>query len=482
VGRRHLDRAVAVLYKWGKAQAREPIVEAIMKNGAKEVDKSQSLTRRKLLQGASVGIAVTLAGPAVSNWAQIVKPAAGAKEGKSAGITPASLPQKWTVEEIQRRWAAVRAEMKKANYDCLLVGQHHPGEMITERQDGDADVEYLTGISLPFKWVIFPLDGKVTALSTNQIRGAKEEDVAKEHGIEVIVNDGTWSKSIIESIRAKGAVQGRIGVTNLVDSSRQVEGEVSYTTYDRVLKALPQAKFVPESNLLGLAQILHSPEEIAVFEKSVAVGEIGLQAMFASARPGIPQRVVWLAMFNAMVNASGERPWRLSIRGDGSGNSALNRPLEETLKAGQVMSQECTGAVLGYGTQVNHSFVIGSPAPADWANAAKDSLDTFRDMVALIAPGKKVKEICEPYDKRLVARGERAGALVIHSGGLGTMPRGGSAGDVGEMVLQAGMVFDVKPSFRLKSGGTAQFGDSIVVTENGARRLGTREMKIVTPS
>ena len=74
--------------------------------------------------------------------------------------------------------------------------------------------------------------------------------------------------------------------------------------------------------------------------------------MLASARPGIPQRVVWLAMFQAMVNASGERPWRLSIRGDGSGNSALNRPLEEMLKAGQVMSQECTGAVLGYGTQV----------------------------------------------------------------------------------------------------------------------------------
>jgi Xaa-Pro aminopeptidase len=134
------------------------------------------------------------------------------------------------------------------------------------------------------------------------------------------------------------------------------------------------------------------------------------------------------------------------------------------------------------GPVVNHSFVIGSPAPTDWADAANDSLDTFHDMVALIAPGKKVKEICEPYDKRLVARGERAGALVIHSGGLGTMPRGGSGGDVGEMVLQAGMVFDVKPSFRMKSGGTAQFGDSIVVTENGARRLGTREVKIVTPS
>ena len=81
--------------------------------------------------------------------------------------------------------------------------------------------------------------------------------------------------------------------------------------------------------------------------------------------------------------------------------------------------------------------------------------------------------------KRLVARGDKPGALVIHSGGLGTLPRGGSAGAVGQMVLQVGMVFDVKPAFRLKNGGTAQFGDSVVVTESGARRLGKREMKVV---
>src|SRR5207245_9670773 len=99
--------------------------------------------------------------------------------------------------------------------------------------------------------------------------------------------------------------------------------------------------------------------------------------------------------------------------------------------------------------------------------SAKDSLDRFQEMVSAIAPGKMVKEICAPYDKRLVARGDKPGALVIHSGGLGTLPRGGSAGVVGQIVLQAGMVFDVKPAFRLKNGGTAQFGDSVVVTENG---------------
>ena len=441
--------------------------------------KNGGFSRRELLQGTSTGIAAALLTSTASSWAQGAqndRASAGAQ--KLAAITPESLPKAWSREEIQRRWQAVRQKMKEANLDCLVVCQHHPGEMISERQDGDADIEYLTGIPLPFKWVVLPMEGKVTALSTNQIRGAREEKLSQERGIDVRIVD-VWSEGIIGAMKEASVAQGRIGVTDLVDASRQPEGEVTYMTYDRVLKAFPQAKFQPASYLIDGVAALHSPEEIAVLEKTTQVGELGLQAMFETARPGVPQRVVWLAMFNAMVNASGERPFRVSVRADGPGNSALNRPLEEVMRAGQVLSQECSGCVLGYGSQVNHSVVVGSPAPADWDAAAKDSLDTFQEMVAAIAPGKMVKEICAPYDKRLVARGDKPGALVVHSGGLGTLPRGGSAGAVGQIVLQAGMVFDVKPAFRLKNGGTAQFGDSVVVTENGARRLGKREMKVV---
>jgi Xaa-Pro aminopeptidase len=441
--------------------------------------KNGAFSRRELLQGASAGIAASLLTPAAPGWAQAAQNDRGAGGAQRlAAIMPESLPKAWSREEIQRRWQAVRQKMKEANLDCLLVCQHHPGEMISERQDGDADIEYLTGISLPFKWVVLPMEGKVTALSTNQVRGSREEKLSQERGIDVRIVD-VWSAGIIDAMKEANVTQGRIGVTDLVDASRQTEGEVTYTTYDRVLKAFPQAKFQPASYLIDGVAALHSPEEVAVLEKTTQVGELGLQAMFETARPGVVQRAVWLAMFNAMVNASGERPFRVSVRADGPGNSALNRPLEEVMRPGQVLSQECSGCVLGYGSQVNHSVVVGSPAPADWDAAAKDSLDTFEEMVAAIAPGKMVKEICAAYDKRLVARGEKPGALVIHSGGLGTLPRGGSAGAVGQIVLQTGMVFDVKPAFRLKNGGTAQFGDSIVVTENGARRLGKRAMKVV---
>lgn len=441
--------------------------------------KDGQLSRRSLLQGASAGLAATLAAPLLPAWGQ--SRSAARNIPSLPPITPASLPKAWTAAEIHRRWEAVRRSMKEAQLDCLLVPQHHPGAMIKERHDGDADVEYLTGNSLPFKWAVLPLEGKVTAVTTGQVRGAPEQKLSAEYGLELIFErGGLWSASLIDSLRAKGMSRARIGVTNLVDSARQPEGEVNYTTYERILKAFPRATFTPASDLLGKVQIIHSAEEVAALEKATQVGELGLEAMFRTARPGIPQRVVWLAMFDAMVNASGERPWRVSVQADGPGNSALNRPLEEALRAGQVLSQECSASVLGYGSQVNHSVVVGSPAPPDWAAAAKDSLDTFHEMVAAIAPGKTVKEICAPYDRRLVARGEKPGALVIHSGGLGTLPRGGSSGPVGRIVLEENMVFDIKPAFRLHNGGTAQFGDSVVVTAKGARRLGRREMKVVT--
>ena len=114
--------------------------------------QNRAFSRREMIQKTSLGTAASILAPAALGWAQPGQATRGSGAAQSsAKITPDSLPKAWTREEIQRRWQAVRQQMKEANLDCLLVCQHHPGEMITERLDGDADVEYLTGISLPFK-------------------------------------------------------------------------------------------------------------------------------------------------------------------------------------------------------------------------------------------------------------------------------------------------------------------------------------------
>src|SRR5260370_40429409 len=90
-------------------------------------------------------------------------------------------------------------------------------------------------------------------------------------------------------------------------------------------------------------------------------------------------------------------------------------------------------------------------------------------MVAAIAPGKMVKEICAPYDKRLVTRGDKPGALVIHSGGLGTLPRGGSGGAVGQIARQGGDGLPGERRFPLQNRGPAAFLQSVLVNLNVPR-------------
>jgi Xaa-Pro aminopeptidase len=49
-----------------------------------------------------------------------------------------------------------------------------------------------------------------------------------------------------------------------------------------------------------------------------------------------------------------------------------------------------------------------------------------------------------------------------------------------KLELETGMTFIVKPQVRPAQGkGRASIGDTVAVTENGARRLGKRELKLV---
>jgi Xaa-Pro dipeptidase len=451
---------------------------------------SENFSRRDLLLGASSGVAASLAGAALPAWS--TPPQAG--EAKPS-ISPASMPKAWSSEEFRRRWQNVRKGMKENHFDCLIVPQHSTQAMIHDRQDGDADVQYLAGI--PAGWVIVPAEGKIVVISSRvgsllaqkrPIAGLVMTTLFADNAPDIEVRfskqEGLWSPYIIDYLKEQKFDQARIGVGSLADLFRNTEGSVTYTTLERVRQAFPKAQFESAADILWRVKLVHSAEEIAVLEKATEVSEAGIQAMMDSARPGSVHRDIWLKMYSAMVQASGERPWRLSISTRGSGNASFGFPLEDVFRPGEILGQECSGSVLGYGSQVNHSVLLGSPAPADWASAGQYCLDLFHDLFNRVVPGKSIKEFCDYCGEKLKARGvARPGGVLIHSGGLADLPRCGpgrmEGGD--DLVFQTGMVFDLKPSVPVRGTPTpAEFGDSLVVTEKGARRLGKRKMELVT--
>jgi Xaa-Pro dipeptidase len=461
---------------------------------------SGRLSRRDLLAGASSSLAASVAAGALPMWREPLQtgptPARGNDRAEpKSSIFPENMPKAWSSEEFRRRWQNVRQAMRKNHFDCLIVPQHSSQAMIHDRQDGDADVQYLVGI--PAGWVILPAEGKITAISSRVGPLLAEKrpipglvmttlfaDGAPDIEVRFADEEGLWSPTIIDCLKEHKLDQARIGVGSIAKIFRNAEGSVTYTTYDRVRKAFPQAQFESAADILWRVKLAHSAEEVAVLEKATEVSEAGIQAMMENARPGSIHRDVWLKMYTAMVEGSGERPWRLSISTRGSGNASFGFPLDDVFGAGQILGQECSGSVLGYGSQVNHSVLLGSPAPADWAAAGQYSLDLFHSLLDRVAPGKSIKEFCDFCGDKLRARGvAKPGGVLVHSGGLADLPRCGpgrmEGGD--DLVFQAGMVFDLKPSVPVKQTLTpAEFGDSIVVTEKGARRLGRRKMELIT--
>ena len=459
----------------------------------------RGFSRRDLLHGASVGIGASMLSPLLPAQSQTKQ---GRQHNPTLGIVKpslASMPQAFSNAEFHRRWDAVRKRMKDAKLDCLIVPQHPHGNIVLDDYYTDADVNWLCG--LPAEWVIIPVEGKITVIGRNEylytlkrplpgivmttLFADNSPDIELGyHGATPASRDVGASETIIEVLRDKKMDHARIGVGSLSGVFRNGEGSVPYTTYDNILKAFPQALFESAVDLLWQVKWVHSAEEIDCFEHVAAVSEAGLLAMLETAHPGSVNRDVWLAMYSAMLQCSGSRPQHLGIATQGIAGTNLGAPLPTVIEAGMILGQECSGCVLGFGTQVNHSVLIGSKGPADWPDAAKFCIEVFHALLDEIAPGKSMKEVSDFYGQKFEKQSGRAmvGGVNFHFDGYGDLPRTGPRGGQGTngAVYQAGMVLDLKPSIVVKDTPMfAQFGDSVLVTEKGARRLGKRRLEII---
>lgn len=277
--------------------------------------------------------------------------------------------------------------------------------------------------------------------------------------------------------------RARIGVSRLDGALRNEEGDVTYTTLDKVKAAFPGARFSSASDLMMRVKLVRSREELAVMELATAAGERGIQAMIASARPGVVHKDVWLAVFGEMTAATGETPSRCAIRAGKEANTSGGGPLLEKIEAGQIMNQEIAARVLGYMAQVNHSICIGKPEPADFRDAFKYCVDTYLELVDWIKPGKRYMDLCTLYAQKAKARSPELSPtwVLVHTCGLGDGPRmGAGRSETVDLVIEETMCFDIKPRIVAKgTSPTVQIGDPVVVTVNGARRLGKRTLDTI---
>jgi Xaa-Pro aminopeptidase len=385
-----------------------------------------------------------------------------------------------SIEERDRRYKIVRAEMAKRGIDCLLLPAN-TGRW--EQLQGDS--RYLTTIGgfATEVFTVFPHEGEVTAYIFNRAAWWKQ---AQKWVADVRDGRNRWGQNAIERINELGLQKGTIGISGLSGLFRAPEGIIPYSSVKAIQDGFPQAKIVNATEMMQDLRAVKSAEEVSMLERSAAIVEKTIEAMVASANPGVSEKELYGAMVHAMLANGGELPTLFFLSaGPGISNSSFV-PTDYRIQKGDRIIDEIEAKYGGYAAQAVCPVVIGSPDD-EYQEMIDISRACFDAILGAMKPGVTFGALFDVYRDTVQHHGKGKylwNHPMMHARGLGD---DGPAllGDkdlerFSKIPLQTGMTFILKPQVRPAEGkGRASLGDTVTVTQNGARRLGKRELQLI---
>ena len=385
-----------------------------------------------------------------------------------------------SIEERDRRYKIVRAEMARRGIDCLVLPAN-TGRW--EQLQGDS--RYLTTIGgfATEVFTVFPREGEVAAYIFNRAAWWKQA----QHWV-ADVRDGRnrWGQNAIERINELGLQKGTIGISGLAGLFRAPEGIIPYSSVKAIQDAFPQAKIVNATDMMQEIRAVKSVEEVSMLERSAAIVEKTIEAMVENANPGVSEKELYGAMVHTMLANGGELPTLFFLSaGPGLSNSSFV-PTDYRIQKGDRIIDEIEAKYGGYAAQAVCPMVMGTPDD-EYQRMIDISRACFDAILGAMKPGVTFGQLFEIYRDTVEHHGKGKylwNHPMMHARGLGD---DGPAllGDkdlerFSKIELQTGMTFILKPQVRLAEGkGRASLGDTVTVTESGARRLGKRQLQLI---
>jgi Xaa-Pro aminopeptidase len=402
--------------------------------------------------------------------------------GDPAAGGPVDYPR-FSNAEGTRRWATVRELMRRERMD-VIVGFPN-SHMFDSFQ---ASVRYLTGIggNCASAGVVFPMSGEVTAIVS------PDQDPAYLRAVQDWVADirniapgWSYAPPYLERLRELGADGCRVGVIGLSGNTRYAEGSASYGLVSAIQQAFPRAEVVNATFVLDEARYVKSDEELACIEQATRLAERALDVLRAEARPGLTERELIARMLACMVENGGDLPTMI-LWSAGWPQPPANhyQPTGRQLRSGDMFSTELEARWAGYVGQRTQMGFLGLEAiPPLYQELARLQAEALERCYTLLRPGNTVGDLnraCAditqgtPYTCRILMHGKGLGddaPIAIY----GTRDQ-----RMAEWPIEINSCFVIKPM--VMRGDKEQFvywGDTVVATATGARRLGSQPVGLL---
>ena len=390
---------------------------------------------------------------------------------------------RFSLSERDRRWEAVRAKMSEQNIDVIVLPQNTGHSM-----DFQANVRYLThcgGGGDADIAAVFPLAGEVTAIATS---AASRWITVQDWTTDIREARRNYGAVIVERLKELNIDRGRIGISGLgeVEGPYTPEGTILHGTWVKIRQAFSNAELVDATPILNEVRYIKSQEEIIALTRSMEIVELAYEDEIEAARPGARDWDVWAATQYGLMRNGSEMPVHCNWVSGKNPKRTLTRPSMRILEHGDLILNELEASWIGYRAQGVQPVFIGVIDPVH-QELIKIQRDVFNRVLENLKPGVSVGELAELTVQTGTAAAPQSGPAAGARADLNMHGRG--AGDDGPIVtahaknplqlavqLQENMVFICNPSvISADDNSISTWGDTVVITANGGRRLGKRQ-------
>jgi Xaa-Pro aminopeptidase len=389
---------------------------------------------------------------------------------------------RFSIAERDRRWKAIRAKMAERGID-VIVCPNNTGNS-TDFQANSRYLSHVGGGGDADIAVVFPLNGDVTAFTTS---AAPRWPTTQDWTLDVREARRRYGHVVVERLKELNIANGRIGLVGYGEDAgtRTPEGTVGFRFWKQIHDTFPNAEIVDATKLMSEARFVKSDEEIAALQMSMDLIEQGIAAELEAARPGTMDWEVWAAAQYAMMRGGSEMPVHCNWLSAANPRRTLTRPTRRIIERGDMIINELEASWIGYRSQTVQpvSVQVVDPVQAELIKVQREMFDT---LLPHLKPGLTVKELSE----LTAATGKKAApSSGLAAGALSSLTlHGRGAGDDGPIItdhardpvqlavqLQDKMAFIFKPSTTTPDRShICTWGDTVVVTPQGGRRLGKR--------
>ena len=384
-------------------------------------------------------------------------------------------------KEYARRYAALRAKMREAKLDAVIVpgGPSHwsfGGGMtwLTGHWEWHALSSYVLVPLEDAPTLVFSMGGTHCEAVRRQVAPALS-DVRQSRG-------GRYAEVIVERCKEIGLTKGRIG---LVEIDPRHKDYLPVNQYNDLRAGLPDVELVFTRSFIHELVVIKSAEELDCVRKAGVLCQHAMEAMVAAAKPGATEADLRGVAGSAILEGGGDIDF-LIIGSTPMANPALifgnPRPSGRVLQKGDIVNMELAAGYRGYTAQIGSPICLGPPTDMVRKFWDEITLPGYNKIVAEMLPGKNAKAMQDASkffrDKGVQSRPTQCHGIDIvtdnphitsdHIGGLDS-----------DMVLKPGMIIMAEPNPITADGMFGIFlGHTFIITDTGHEVVDKFPLKI----